>query len=100
MAKIEEYLPIVGQSVIDDLRLIAEKLKGRVIQQINSTAVGGGVAEILSRMLPLLQELGVDTKWDVIKGGEQFFDVTKKFHNALHGRKVEINQEDFEVFLQ
>jgi len=100
MANIEEYTPIVGQSIIDDLRLLAEKLKGKVIQHINSTAVGGGVAEILSCMVPLLRELGVDTKWDVIKGGEHFFEVTKKFHNALHGRPEEITQHDFDIFLE
>lgn len=100
MAKIEEYIPLVGQSVIDDLRLLAERLKGKVVQQINSTPVGGGVAEILNRMVPLLRELGVDTRWDVIKGGEQFFEVTKKFHNALHGRAEQITQQDFDVFLE
>ena len=100
MIKIEEYIPLVGQSTIDELRLLAEHLKGKVIQHINSTPVGGGVAEILNRMVPLLSELGVDTKWDVIKGGEQFFDVTKKFHNALHGRAEEIAQRDFEVFME
>ncbi|MDD5005393.1 MAG: glycosyltransferase [Candidatus Omnitrophica bacterium] len=100
MARIEEYIPLVGQAVIDDLRLLGERLKGKVIQHINSTPVGGGVAEILNRMIPLLRELGVDTKWDVIKGGEQFFDVTKKFHNALHGRAEEITQRDFEIFLE
>lgn len=100
MVKIEEYVPIIGQSVVDDLRLIAAKLQGRSIQQLNSTAVGGGVAEILNRMVPLLQELGVNTKWDVIKGGEKFFDVTKKFHNALHGRPEEVTQKDFEIFLE
>ena len=98
--KIEEYIPIVGQSVIDDLRLVAEKLKGKVIQHINSTSVGGGVAEILNRMVPLLRELGVDTRWDLIKGGEQFFGVTKKFHNVLHGRSDEINERDFEIFME
>jgi trehalose synthase len=51
-------------------------------------------------MVPLLRELGVDTRWDVIKGGEQFFAVTKKFHNALHGRPEEINQRDFEIFME
>ncbi|RJO63734.1 MAG: glycosyltransferase [Candidatus Omnitrophota bacterium] len=100
MAKVEEYIPIVGQSIIDDLRLLAEKLKGKVIQQINSTSVGGGVAEILTNMVPLLRELGVDTRWDLIKGGEQFFQVTKKFHNALHGRSEEILQSDFDVFME
>jgi len=100
MAKIEEYIPLVGQAVIDDLKLLGERLKGRVVQHINSTPVGGGVAEILNRMVPLLKELGVDTKWDVIKGGEQFFEVTKKFHNALHGRTEEVTQRDFEIFME
>jgi len=100
MSKIEEYIPLVGQSVIEELKLLGERLKGKVIQHINSTPVGGGVAEILNRMVPLLRELGVDTKWDVIKGGEQFFEVTKKFHNALHGRAEEITQRDFEIFMQ
>jgi trehalose synthase len=100
MVKIEEYIPIVGQSVIDDLWLLAERLKGKVIQHINSTSVGGGVAEILNRMVPLLNELGVDTRWDLIKGGERFFEATKKFHNALHGRLEEIAQSDFDVFME
>jgi trehalose synthase len=99
MAKIEEYIPLVGQAVIDDLRLLGTRLKGKLVQHINSTPVGGGVAEILNRMVPLLIELGVDTRWDVIKGGEQFFEVTKKFHNALHGRAEEIGQRDFDIFM-
>ncbi|HBU07913.1 MAG TPA: glycosyl transferase family 1, partial [Candidatus Omnitrophica bacterium] len=100
MAKIEEYAAIVGGAVIDDLRLLADRLKGKTIQHINSTLVGGGVAEILSRMVPLLRELAVDTRWDVIEGGESFFAVTKKFHNALHGRQEEISDDDFDVFRQ
>lgn len=100
MAKIEEYIPIVGRPVIDDLKLLGEKLKDKVIQNINSTAVGGGVAEILNRMIPLLKELGVDARWDVIKGGEQFFEVTKKFHNALHGNREEIGRREFDIFIE
>ncbi len=100
MGKIDEYIPIVGQPTIDDLRLLAERLKGKVIQNINSASVGGGVAEILNRMIPLLKELGVDARWDLIKGGEQFFEVTKKFHNALHGVNVEISEKDFDIFLE
>ncbi len=98
MARIDEYVPIVGQSIVDDLRLLGGKLQGKVIQHINSTSVGGGVAEILNRMIPLLHDLGVDTRWDLIKGGEQFFAVTKKFHNALHGSPQEIAARDFEIF--
>lgn len=100
MAKIDDYIAIVGQPVIDDLRLLGQKLRGKVIQNINSTPVGGGVAEILSRMVPLLKELGVDARWDLIKGGNQFFEVTKKFHNALHGRYEEIDKHDYEIFME
>jgi trehalose synthase len=98
MPRVDEYVPVVGQSIVDDLRLLGEKLQGTVIQHVNSTSVGGGVAEILNRMIPLLRDLGVDTRWDLIKGGEQFFAVTKKFHNALHGSPQEITARDFEIF--
>ncbi|NQT05911.1 MAG: glycosyltransferase [Candidatus Omnitrophica bacterium] len=97
--KIEDYIPIVGQEKVEELKLIAQKLKGKTIQSINSTAVGGGVAEILSRMVPLLNNLGVDTKWDVIKGDLEFFGVTKKIHNALHGGKG-ITKKDVNIFLE
>lgn len=100
MAKLEEYIPIVGKPVIDDLKLLGEKLKAKSIQNINSTAVGGGVAEILNRMVPLLKELGVDARWDVIKGGGQFFEVTKKFHNALHGNPEDITRRDLDIFIE
>lgn len=100
MVRIDDYKAVVGQSIIDDLRLLADKLGGKRIQHINSTAVGGGVAEILSRMVPLLKELGVDTYWDLIKGGEDFFEVTKKFHNVLHGRNDIIVQRDFDIFME
>ncbi len=100
MAKIDDYIPIVGESVVGDLRLIAGHLKGKRILNVNSTAVGGGVAEILNRMVPLLRELGLDVRWDVIKGGEEFFEVTKKFHNALHGGRVDIGPKDFEIFME
>ncbi|NUO09758.1 MAG: glycosyltransferase [Candidatus Brocadia sp.] len=95
-----EYEKIVGSSIVEELRLLAGKLQGKVIQNINSTSVGGGVAEILNRMLPMLQELGVDARWDVIKGGEGFFNVTKKIHNALHGKTEEITPQMFEIFME
>lgn len=98
--KIDQYIPIVGQSVIDDLKLIASRLKGKKMQHVNSTAVGGGVAEILNRMINLFRELGLDASWDVIKGGQEFFSVTKKFHNVLHGRADEVTKHDFDIFLE
>ena len=62
--------------------------------------MGGGVAEILMRMVPLFQELGVQAQWDVIKGGEKFFEVTKKMHNALHGQQVAFSQEEIDLFVE
>lgn len=100
MPSLKEYEPLTGPQVIEELYLLAEKTKGLSVQNINSTAVGGGVAEILDRMVPFLRELGVNAKWDVIKGGEKFFKVTKKFHNALHGKEETIGPDDFTTFLE
>ena len=99
MPEIADFVPIVGESVVADLRALAGRLRGRRILNVNSTAVGGGVAEILSRMLPLLHQLEVDAHWDVIKGNERFFHITKKMHNALHGGKEPISAEEFAFFL-
>jgi len=66
---------------------------------VNSTYTGGGVAEILDRMVPLLNELGVDVGWKVIEGDARFFDVTKKFHNALHGQPEEVTDADLEAYM-
>jgi trehalose synthase len=100
MFNIHDYAAIVGQATIDELYFLASRLQGKVIQHINSTAVGGGVAEILIRMVPLLKQLGVDARWDVIKGNEKFFAITKNMHNALHGAAVEITDDDLQFFLE
>ncbi len=100
MNNLEDYAEVVGQSRIDDLFLLSRKLKGKTILNINSTAVGGGVAEILSRVIPLLEQLGVNAKWDVIKGDEKYFDITKRMHNALHGSETAFTKEDFDYFLE
>ena len=100
MAKIRDYESIVGREVIDDLERIAARLNGRTIQNVNSTAVGGGVAEILIRMIPLLKDLGVAARWNVIKGNEAFFRITKKMHNALHGAAVAFTAEEYAQFLE
>jgi len=98
MAMLAEYEPIVGKNRIDELRLLASRLEGRSIQHVNSTAVGGGVAEILNRMIPLLKELGVNTWWDVVKGGEKFYDATKTIHNNLHGSGEPMTNEQWDAF--
>src|SRR5207302_681089 len=96
---LDDYAPILGQAQIDTLRFLAKELKGKTIKMVNSTAVGGGVAEMLNRLVPLLTELEVPTHWDVITGGNDFFEITKAFHNALHGGKYDLSRQAQEVFL-
>src|SRR5689334_9360631 len=75
--RLDDYIPIIGEPEVRVLRILARELKGRRLKMVNSTAVGGGVAEILSQLVPLLEDVGVPTKWDVIRGGEEFFAITK-----------------------
>jgi len=96
---LENYAEVVGAGEIEELRALAKPLRGRSIEMINSTAVGGGVAEILNRLVPLAEELDLSIRWDVMKGAEEFFDVTKSFHNALHGEPYQAKRKDFDIFL-
>jgi trehalose synthase len=96
---LDDYRHIIGQGQVDALRFLAHELKGRTIKMVNSTSVGGGVAEMLNRLVPLLTELGVPTHWDVIMGGNDFFEVTKAFHNALHGTSYEPTKAAQDIFL-
>ena len=97
---VKDYEPVVGKSYIEELRMLASRLSGKTVLNINSTLVGGGVAEILSRVVPLLNQLGVDVRWQIISGDPQFFKVTKRLHNALHGKAESISDDDFSLFLE
>ena len=89
----KQYAGIAPKGDLLLLKRLGERLKGRSFLHINSTRAGGGVAEILQRMMPILQELGIDARWEVIEGDERFFDITKKIHNALQGNPEEITEE-------
>jgi trehalose synthase len=82
---LEQLREVAGEGPLHELQSIARELAGHRIAMVNSTAVGGGVAEILHRLVPLLQALGVPTTWEVMPGDEAFYAVSKKLHNALHG---------------
>lgn len=97
---VKDYEPIVGKSYIEELSMLARRLSGKTVLNINSTFAGGGVAEILSRLVPLLNQLGVDVRWQIISGDAQFFEVTKKLHNALHGKVEPISDDEFSLFLE
>lgn len=97
--KLSDYRSVVGRDVIEELYILASHVGRRSIKMVNSTALGGGVAEMLHRVVPLLNELGVKTRWEVIKGGEDFFDITKAMHNALQGKEEFFPQEAFDTYL-
>lgn len=100
MNSLEAYKELVGPEIIDQLQQIANHLKGIKIVHINSTRFGGGVAEILHKLLPLTQALGLEARWDVIHGDPDFFQCTKMFHNALQGKNILVPDsllKDFEA---
>ena len=87
---LDRYAEQAGLDAIEQLRQLARLLTGLKVVHVNSTRTGGGVAEILDAMVPLMQELGLDTSWEVIEGNEDFFTCTKSFHNALQGKSLDI----------
>jgi len=97
--RLDDYRSIVGAADIDELRFLAKELKGKTVKMVNSTAVGGGVAEMLNQLVPLLNEVEVKTHWEVITGGNDFFEVTKAFHNALQGSEYKLPQNARDIFL-
>jgi trehalose synthase len=84
---LQDYIPIVGEARIAKLEKLARKLKGVKILEVNSTATGGGVAEMLYSQVPFLNALGVEDEWKVMHGTKPFFQVTKTIHNLLQGKK-------------
>jgi trehalose synthase len=96
---VENYRPLVGDELIDEIRTLARELNGLRICHINSTPFGGGVAELLSRYLPLLQALGIAADWRLIHGQPEFFAVTKAFHNALQGGHYRLQDEQRDLYL-
>lgn len=89
---LERYAEIVGNEVIDQLHQLAALLKNIRVVHINSTKQGGGVAEILNKLVPLKKELDIDVSWEVIEGTPDFFKCTKNFHNALQGNNIKISK--------
>jgi trehalose synthase len=94
-----DYGRIIGQPELDEIRFLARHLVDKKVKMVNSTALGGGVAEILNRLVPLMNELEVATKWEIITGGNDFFEVTKGFHNALQGGEYPITKAVQDIFM-
>jgi trehalose synthase len=99
-ARLDDYAPIIGAEAVRELRLLAAPLRRRRLVMVNSTRVGGGVAEMLTQLVPMLGELGIEARWEVLHGNGDFYRVTKSWHNALHGAPVHLTAKDVEVFVE
>ncbi|MBI2267457.1 MAG: glycosyltransferase [Armatimonadetes bacterium] len=97
---LSDFAPIVGDDVVRELKSLAGKLAGSRVLHINSTSYGGGVAEILYTLVPLMRDVGLDAHWKVISGEPEFFTVTKAFHNALQGMPLSLDEKARETYLR
>jgi trehalose synthase len=95
-----DYEDVVGSDIIEELMIIASHVGNRSIKMVSSTPVGGGVAEMLHRIVPFLNYMGIQAKWEVIKGDDKFFEITKSFHNALQGQKEDFGEDAFTTYLE
>lgn len=94
---LDRYEHVVGHLEIQRLRRLGQRLAGIRVVHVNSTKSGGGVAEILGWMIPIMQELGIDARWETIAGPPEFYHVTKSLHNGLQGLPGTLQTRDFEL---
>jgi len=97
MEGLSAYSLIAEPEELRALTQLASRLEGRSFLHVNSTFTGGGVAEILNRLVALFRDLGIEARWEVMKGDQSFFDVTKKIHNALQGQEAKITTQMWEI---
>ena len=97
---IKQYSGISPKGDLLLIQKLSEKLQGKSFLHVNSTREGGGVAEILSRMIPLLLDIGIDARWEVIEGDAEFFDFTKKTHNALQGNNEKFTKKMWDYYYE
>ncbi len=100
MAQLDDYREIVGNDVIYSLYQKMRKLYGKNLLHINSTYIGGGVAEMLSAIVPMMNEIGLESGWRTVHGNTDFYGITKKFHNALQGEKINFSDMKRSLYLQ
>jgi trehalose synthase len=93
-----DYTHVAGRPLIAEIRELAEPLQGLKVLHLSATAFGGGVAEILYTLIPLMNDVGIDAQWQVMLGREEFYNVTKRLHNALQGNPDSLSDEEWEIF--
>lgn len=98
--ELEEYREFAPKGAVDFLYRLSEQVKGRRFLHVSAVRFGGGSAEVLRRIVPIMKSLGVDANWEVIAGVQEFFDVTKRVNNALQGQGQEPSDDMYKVYLQ
>jgi trehalose synthase len=93
-----DYTHVVGKDLTEQIRQLAEPLKGKRVLHVSATAFGGGVSEILYTLVPLMRDVGLDAHWHVIFGKEEFYNATKLLHNSLQGAKETLSDEQWQIF--
>lgn len=98
---LEAYYPLVGKQIIDSIREKAKNFENKSILHINATKFGGGVAEILNNMIPMMKELKIDAHWEVFSAPENFFEISKKMHNALQGNmSINFTEDEISTYIE
>ncbi|BCR03066.1 glycosyl transferase family 1 [Desulfuromonas versatilis] len=97
---IDAYTAVTGRGVIHHLEQLAAPLKGARVVHVNSTREGGGVAEILRKLVPLKQAFGIEARWETISGDAPFYRCTKGFHNALQGLPQNLPEQALQAYEQ
>jgi trehalose synthase len=93
-----DYTHLAGRPLIQEIRDLAEDLQGLRVLHLSATAFGGGVAEILYTLIPLMNDVGVEAEWQIMLGREEFYNATKRLHNALQGNPESLSDEEWEIY--
>ncbi|HUU16144.1 MAG TPA: glycosyltransferase [Sedimentisphaerales bacterium] len=100
MLRLEDFRHIVPDETLAEIYAKARRLYGKHIVHLNATYQGGGVAEILYSLVLLMNDAGIDAGWRILHGSQEFFEITKSFHNALQGAKLNLSQRKKRIYLQ
>src|SRR3990172_11803079 len=98
--ELEPYAEVIEPARIEHIKTAAKRLKGLRVLEINSTSSGGGVAELLSSLVPLMTALGLGVDWQFVSRNRHFFEITKHFHNALQGMEYDLSKADMDLYLE
>jgi trehalose synthase len=98
--RLKDYTEFVDDEIMEEICAKARELQGIRVTHINSTSQGGGVAEILNSLIPLMNDIGINADWRVINGNHNFFTLTKGFHNALQGGEIELDNIQEQLYMQ